>query len=187
MKEKTSFFGHPLLRIPLIAGLLTGALAILYFLVLYAVQVESVLYVRNLRPLDFGFYLIAMGVTVWYYRKNVNHGMLHLWEGLTICYIIYAVAAFLTAWFLYLFVTQIDPGTLTQYIADQKKFLLSEQAEYVKQFSKETFAQELARAENTKPGDLIWDEIFKKFIMTIFPALIISLVFRKQDYSIINP
>jgi Protein of unknown function (DUF4199) len=187
MKSMTTFFGHPLLRIPLLAGGITGLLAILYFLVLYGFHGQSVLYVRSMRPLDFGFYLIGMGATVWYYRKYVNRGMLHLWEGITICYILYTVAALLTAWFIYGFVTLFEPTTFTQYITDLKTFQIRDKANYVKQFSEEAFNAQLAKTEATEPGDLIWDELLKKAMMTIFPALIISLIFRKQDYSIINP
>lgn len=187
MNSQSSFFGHPLLKIPLLAGGVTGALGILYFLALYGFDVESVLYVRTMRPLDFGFFLIGMVATVWYYRKYINGGMLHLWEGLTICYVINTVASLLTGWFLYLFVTQIDPAVFTEYIANLKSFLISDKANYVKQFSEEAFARELTKTEATQPADLIWDELFKKFAMAIFPGLIISLIFRKQDYSVINP
>ena len=122
------FFRQPLLRIPLLAGAVTGGLVILYFLALYAFGVKSVLYVRSLRPLDFGFYLIAMIGTTWYYRKYAGRGMLHLWEGLTICYVINTVGALLTGWFIYLFITQIDPGVFTQYLADLRAFQVSDKA-----------------------------------------------------------
>lgn len=187
MKAETSFFTNPLLRVPLLAGAITGVLVILYFLTLYVSDIDSVLYVRTMRPLDFGFYLIVMIGTVWYYRKYINGGMLHLWEALTICYVINTVGAILTGWFLYLFITQIDPAVFTKYVADLKAFQISDKANFVKQFSEEAFAQQIAKTEATKPGDLIWDELFKKSLMTVFPALIISLIFRKQDYSIINP
>ncbi len=186
MKSQTSFFSHPLLRVPLIAGASVGLLVIIYFLSLYALGM-SVLYTRARLPFDFGFYLIGMIATIWYYRKHVKGGMLHLWEGLTICYVINTVAALLTGWFLLLFVTQIDPSTFTQYIADLKAFQISDKAAFVKQFNEEAFNQQLAKTEATRPADLIWDELLKKSLMTVFPALIISLIFRKQDYSVINP
>jgi len=182
-----NFFSQPLLRIPLIAGAITGGLVILYFLALYTFGIESVLYVRSLRPFDFGFYVIAMIATSWYYRKYVGKGIMHLWEGLTICYVINTLGALLTGWFIYLFVTQIDPGTFTQYITDLREFQVNDKASFIKQFGEEAFVKQLAKTEATQPGDLIWDELLKKTLMTVFPALIISLIFRKQDYSIINP
>ncbi len=182
-----NFFSQPLLRIPLIAGAITGGLAILYFLALYTFGVEAVLYVRSLRPLDFGFYLIAMVATTWYYRKYAGRGMLHLWEGLTICYVINTVAALLTAWFIYLFITQIDPGVFTHYLADLRQFQVNDKAAFIKQFGEEAFLKQIAKTEATQPGDLIWDELLKRTLLTVFPALIISLIFRKQDYSVINP
>ncbi|KAB7732677.1 DUF4199 family protein [Rudanella paleaurantiibacter] len=187
MSAETSFFSHPLLRVPLIAGAATGALAIAYLLVLYVMGVESVLYVRSMRPLDFGFYLIAMGTTLWYYRKYINGGLLHLWEGLTICYVINVVAALLTGWFIYLFISFVDADLFTRYIADLLKFQTSDKAAFVKQFSEEAFAAQIAKTKATQPAELIWDELLKKSLMTVFPALILSLIFRKQDYSIMNP
>jgi hypothetical protein len=183
----SNFFSHPLLKIPLLSGAVTGGLVILYFLALYAFGIESVLYVRTMRPLDFGFYLIAMVATAWYYRKYVNKGMLHLWEGLTICYVVNTVAALFTGWFIYLFITQIDPVVFTRYVADLRAFQIGDKAAFIKQFSQEAFVQQLAKTEATQPADLIWDEMLKKSLMTVFPALIISLIFRKQDYSVINP
>lgn len=182
-----NFFSQPLLKIPLIAGAITGSLVILYFLALYGFGIDSVLYVRSLRPFDFGFYLIAMIATTWYYRKYAGRGMLHLWEGLTICYVINTAGALLTGWFIYLFITQIDPGVFTRYIADLREFQLGDRANFVKQFSEEAFLKQVAKTDATQPSDLIWDELLKKTLMTVFPALIISLIFRKQDYSVINP
>jgi len=40
--------------------------------------------------------------------------------------------------------------------------------------------------QNNNPSILIKNEIVQKFIMGIIPILVISLIFRRQDYGIYN-
>ncbi|GAB4055371.1 DUF4199 domain-containing protein [Spirosoma foliorum] len=183
MKSILNYFNHPLLKIPLLAGLLTGVLCFLYFLALYAIGVPPL---GNIRVLDFGIHIIVMAATVWYYRKYIGHGRLHLWEGLTIGYVLNTVAALVTGWLIYLFITQIDPGVFAEYVVNSKKLLLDGKKQLTDQFGPETFAEQWSKVVNMQPSVLLPDELTKKTALAVLPVLIISLIFRKQDYSVLR-
>lgn len=183
MKNILNYFAHPLLKIPLLAGLATGVLCFLYFLGLYAVGVPAL---GTIRVLDYGIHIIMMIATVWYYRKYIGQGRLHLWEGLTIGYVLNTVAALVTGWLVYLFVTQIDTGVFAEYVVNSKKLLLEGKKQITDQFGPETFAQQWAKVASMQPGVLLPDELTKKTALAVLPVLIISLIFRKQDYSVLE-
>ncbi|GAB4032365.1 DUF4199 domain-containing protein [Spirosoma jeollabukense] len=183
MKSILSYFGNPLLKIPLLAGLATGVLCFLYFLALYAAGVPAL---GNIRVLDYGIHIIVMVGTVWYYRKYIGHGRLHLWEGLTIGYVLNTIAALVTGWLIYLFVTQIDPGVFAEYVVNSKKLLLEGKKQITDQFGPETFAKQWDKVITMKPSVLLPDELTKKTALAVLPVLIISLLFRKQDYSVLQ-
>jgi len=183
MKNILNYFGHPLLKIPLLAGLTTGVLCFIYFLGLHAVGLPAL---GNIRVLDYGIHIITMIATIWYYRKYIGHGRLHLWEGLTIGYVLNTTAALITGWLIYLFVTQVNPGIFAEYITNSKMLLLDGKKQIIDQFGPETFAEQWNKVITMKPGVLLPDELTKKTALAVIPILIISLIFRKQDYSVIN-
>lgn len=183
MKQIIDYFGHPLLKIPLLAGLITGVACFLYFLGLYALGVPAL---GNIRVLDYGIHIIMMVGTVWYYRKYIGQGRLHLWEGLTIGYVLNTVAALVTGWLVYLFVTQIDPGVFTEYVANSRKLLLEGKKQITDQFGPQTFASQWQKTVTMQPSVLLPDELTKKTALAVIPVLVISLIFRKQDYSVLQ-
>lgn len=184
MKSIIAYFDHPLLKIPLLAGLVTGVLCFLYFLGLYAVGVPAL---GNIRVLDYGIHIIMIVATIWYYRKKIGQGRLHLWEGLTLGYVLNTIAALVTGWLVYLFVTYVDPAVFAEYVVNSKKLLLEGKKQIVDQFGPETFNEQWTRASTMKPAVLLPDELTKKTALAVLPVLIISLIFRKQDYSVLNP
>jgi len=183
MKDIIGYFNHPLLKIPLLSGLVTGFLCFFYFLALYGLDVPPL---GNIRVLDFGIHIIMMVATVWYYRKYIGHGMLHLWEGITICYVINTVAALITGWCIYFFVTQVDPEVFNEYIVNSKKLLLEGKKQLVDQFGPETFKEQWSKVSAMTPSVLLPDELTKKTALAVIPVLIISLLFRKQDYNVLR-
>ena len=181
-----NYFNSPLLKIPLVFGLATGLAVFLLFLALHSLGI-SALYVNEKYPFDFGIHIIMMTAAVWYYRRTVGKGLLHMWEGLTVCYVVNTVAALLAGWLIYGFVTLIDPTEFTRYIADLQRFQISDKANYVKTFGEEAYKAQLAKTAATTPDVLPLSMLGKKTLLGILPILVISLLFRKQDYSIMNP
>lgn len=183
MKDFIAYFNHPLLKIPFFSGIATGVLCFFYFLALYALGVPPL---GNIRVLDFGIHIIMMIASVWYYRKHIGHGMLHLWEGITICYVLNTFAALVTGWLIYFFVTQINPDVFAEYVINSKKLLLEGKKQLVDQFGPQTFKDQWAKVSNMTPGILLPDELTKKTALAVLPVLIISLIFRKQDYNVLR-
>lgn len=183
MNKVIDYFNHPLLKIPLLVGLVTGVMGFLYFLALYSLGIPPL---GNHKSLDFGIHVITMTATVWYYRKYIGKGLLHLWEGLTICYLVNTIGALVTGWLILLFVTQIDPAVFQQYLDNSRDLLIEGQKELTKQLGPDQFKTLLNNINRIQPGDLIYDELFKKSALAVLPALVISLLFRKQDYSVLQ-
>lgn len=183
MKAIFAYFGHPLLKLPLLAGLITGVLCFGYFLTLYALHIPAL---GNARVPDYGIHIIMIVATVWYYRKYVGHGRLHLWEGITIGYVLNTMAALVTGWLIYFFVTQVDPGVFAEYIVNSRKLLLESKKQIVDSLGPETFNEQWTKASTMEPAILLPDELTKKTALAVLPVLIISLIFRKQDYSVLQ-
>ncbi|GAB3934339.1 DUF4199 domain-containing protein [Larkinella terrae] len=184
MKQLISFFNHPLLKLPVFFGLLAGGLCFIYFLVLYSLNIMPL---GNKKVLDFGFQIIMMVAAVWYYRKNIGHGFLHLWEALTICYVVNTVGALLTAWLIYLFLKYVDPTVFTQYLDEMRQLIVSTKGRLVESLGQKEYLSVLKGVDRITLETLVGDEISKKTVLAILPVLVISLLFRKQDYSLYNP
>lgn len=181
MKQFLSYFNHPLLKFPILFGLVAGLLCFVYFLVLYWLGFVPL---GNIRVPDFGFQIILMVAAVWYYRKYVGKGFLHLWEALTICYVVNTVGALLTAWLIYVFVKYIDYEVFTLYLADMRQLLTSTKGQIVESLGQAEYLKMVNKLDEITPETLVGDEISKKTVLAILPVLIISLLFRRQDYSL---
>ncbi|WP_138993305.1 DUF4199 domain-containing protein [Larkinella sp. C7] len=184
MKQLISFFNHPLLKLPVFFGLLAGVLCFGYFLALYALGIMPL---GNHKVLDFGFQIIMMVAAVWYYRKHIGKGFLHLWEALSICYVVNTVGAMLTAWLIYLFLKYIDPTIFTQYLGEMRQLIVSTKGRLVETLGQAEYVKMLKNVDLITLETLVGDEISKKTVLAILPVLIISLLFRRQDYSLYNP
>jgi hypothetical protein len=184
MNSFLNYFNKPLLKIPLIFGAATGSMAFMLFLGLYFIGVMPL---GNKRTLDFGIYLIMMIAACWYYRKKIGQGYMHFWEGLTICYVVNSVGAFVSGWLVYLFITWVDPSVFVGYLAEMKQLLLQGKSELVKKIGEAEFQTMLKNVAETKPGELITDELSKKTAMAVLPILIISLIFRRQAPETARP
>lgn len=171
------FLNKPLLRVGIGVGALAGLACFGYFLALYALDV---LPLGNSKTPDFGFHLLFMGVACWYYRNRIQQGWMHLWEGLTLCYIVNTVASFLNGWLIYGFVTLIDPSVFSDYIAQMNDLLVSGKDELIKNIGEADYGKMLQDVQATQPAQLITDEMSKKTLMAVLPIILISLIFRKQ-------
>jgi len=179
MQSIIDYFNKPILKVSLAFGAITGLLAFVVFLGLYFLKIMPLG-----KVLDFGIYLIFITTACWYYRKYVGNGFLHLWEALTIGYVVNCVAALVNGWLIFLFITYIDPNIFTQYTADMLHLLQAGKTELVKNIQEPEFIKMYNDVKSMQPSVVIKDEISKKMLMGIIPILVISLIMRKQDYGI---
>jgi hypothetical protein len=181
MKSIIDFFNRPLLKVSLIFGVINGVVSFLFFLGLYFIGIVPL---GNNKVLDLGIHFILMIGACWYYRKNIGQGMLHLWEALTICYVVNCVGALLLGWCIYAFVTFVDPAIFDAYLAEMTQLLLDGKEKLVETIGQAEYKKMFDGIKETKRETLITDEISKKTVISIIPILIISLIFRKQNYGV---
>lgn len=183
MNSIIAYFNKPILKYSLLFGLVLGILVFAFFLGLYAMGIVPL---GNNKVLDLGIHIILIAGACWYYRKKVGNGFLHLWEALTIGYVVNTVGALVSGWLIYFFVTYIDPSVFTEYIAQMKGLMLEGKAELVKNIGEAEFRKMYNGVGEMKTSGIITDEVGKKTVMAIIPILVISLILRKQDYSILQ-
>jgi hypothetical protein len=185
MQQFFHFINKPILKLSLIFGVITALLAFSYFLVLYFLKIQPLS--KNIRVPDFGLYIIMMATATWYYRQRVGKGLLHLWEALTICYVVNSMGALLTGWLIYGFVTLIDPSLFSTYLAESQQLLVSDKANLVKTIGAAEYQKMFNAVAHNTPAVLISDEFGKKSLMAVLPIVIISLLLRRQDYGVNQP
>jgi hypothetical protein len=183
MKSIIAYFNKPILKIPLLFGLATGLLVFVFFLGLYTIGIVPL---GNNKVLDFGIHVILIAVACWYYRKKVGNGFLHLWEALTIGYVVNTIGALVAGWLIYFFVTYADPSVFTDYISQMRSLMLEGKTELVKNIGEAEFAKMFNGVGSMQRSEIIMDEVSKKTLMGIIPILIISLIFRKQNYGVFH-
>jgi len=183
MNSIVGYFNKPVLKVSLLFGLATGIFVFLFFVGLYLVGTNPLGGVRNL---DLGVYAILIFSGLRYYRKNYGNGLLHLWEALTMGYVITCVAAIVNGWLIYLFVTYIDPSVFTDYITNALDVLTQGRKAQTAYLSDKEFLDLYEKVKSNKPSILISNEISQRLVMAIIPILVISLILRKQDYSVLQ-
>jgi hypothetical protein len=181
MNAIVAYFNKPILKVSLLFGLTTGILVFLFFIGLYLM---GIIPLGNNKILDFGIHIILIAAACWYYRKKVGNGLLHLWEALTIGYVVNTIGALIAGWLIYFFVTYIDPSVFSNYIAEMKTLMLDGKKELVKNIGEAEFLKMFKEVEGMQRSEIIMDEVSKKTVMAIIPILVISLIFRKQDYGV---
>ncbi|TLV00662.1 DUF4199 domain-containing protein [Dyadobacter luticola] len=181
MKSIIAYFNKPILKLSLLFGLVTGILVFIFFLGLYAIGIVPL---GNNKVLDFGIHVIMIAGACWYYRKKVGNGLLHLWEGLTIGYVVNTIGALIAGWLIYFFVTYIDPQVFTDYLTQMKSLMMAGRTELVKNIGQAEFLRMYNDVGTMQRSEIVMDEVSKKTVMAIIPILVISLIFRKQDYGV---
>jgi hypothetical protein len=181
MKSIIAYFNKPILKVSLLFGLATGLLVFVFFLGLYLMDIVPL---GNNKILDFGIHIILIAGACWYYRKKVGNGFLHLWEAITIGYGVNTIGALIAGWLIYFFVTYIDPSVFTDYLGEMKTLMLAGKTELVKNIGEAEFLKMYNGVGSMDRSEIIMDEVSKKTVMAIIPILVISLIFRKQDYGL---
>ncbi|MFN8349785.1 MAG: DUF4199 domain-containing protein [Spirosomataceae bacterium] len=175
MRNVINFFNKPLLKVPLAFGLLAGVVCFLFFLVIQSLDKFS----PTGRTLDVGFFSILIAAACWYYRKNIGLGYLHMWEGLSIGYVVWITGALVCGYLMFLFF-YFSPASLIHYKSTLRQSLLVNQTEAVKAWGKDLFQQKLAEIDLLSPSSFIFDEFRFSLLLIVVAILIISLIFRRK-------
>ena len=175
MKSVINFFNKPLLKLPLFFGMITGVVCFLFFLLVQSLEKFS----STSRALDVGFFTIIIAAATWYYRKKVGQGYLHMWEGISIGYVVWITGALVCGYLSSLYF-YFSPKALTHYQGILRQSLLVNKAEAIKVWGNESFQQKLADIDKLEPSSFIFDEFRFTLMLVVMPILLISLVLRKQ-------
>jgi Protein of unknown function (DUF4199) len=174
MRNVINFFNKPLLKIPLVFGLLAGVICFLYFILILSLDTYS----GTSRALDIGFFSIVIAAACWYYRKHIGEGYLHIWEGISIGYVVWLTGALLCGYlsFIYFY---FSPAALAHYKTIVRQSLLTNEAAAIKSWGKETYLQKLSEISLVEPSSFIFDEFRFTLLLIIIAILLIALIFRK--------
>lgn len=157
----------------LLFGGLAGLACILFFIGLYLTVPHPLL---KRRP-DIGLSAIMIWAGMWYF-KRFQGGFLHFYEGISIGFLINIIGALITGLFLYFFVTYIDATVFTDWITQSKAVLIKDKDNFVKIMNEDNFKRQLISLENSKPYNLILDELMFKQL-AIIPITLLTLILRK--------
>ena len=101
-------------------------------------------------------------------------------------YVITCIAAILNGWLIYLFITQIDPSVFADYITTGLELLTNNRKDQLSYLSESEFMKLYNEVRDNNPSIVIKNEISQKLLLAIIPILIITLIFRKQDYGVFH-
>ncbi len=128
--------------------------------------------------------IILFGVFIFFANKDFkvfrNEGILHFWQGMTIGFVVYAVATAVFLFFLlaYFFV---DPTLHSEYILEAKIYLEERSAQYIEKFGEQQYQDQLIAIEEIRVSELLFSAALKKLIVGLFVTPVISIILRKQS------
>ncbi len=166
------------LKYTIITGVLAGILCYCYFLILLFLGVHPL---GLPKELNLGIIIILVFACQYYYKTEIRNGFLHLWEGMSICFLIFIVAGFINASAIFLHVTYLNTNVLTQYIQDNLRLLTQTKAQFITQFDLKAYQNLILQTSKTTGIAIFKDEIYKKIFWAIILTLPISIVMRKQN------
>jgi hypothetical protein len=169
-------------RTALVGGLLAGLVCFGYFLVLYGV-VPSPLSGKK----EPGVVLIWIGMVlaVRYYARH-RPGPLHFWEPMGLSLLTALVGGLVHGGLLAGFLSYVDATPLERLVAEARQLVQASAA-----FSRENFARDsqtlldyqslLRSLEEIRPLTLFQDDVVKKLLLSLFPAALIAVYFRRMS------
>ena len=154
-------------------GLITGAVVIVYSLLLYIAN----LYMN--RSLGFVAYVLLLGGMVWgtlEYRKKSMNGFMTYGQAFSSCFLIGLFAGILATIYMFVFVQYIHPGLVNEVI-EQTRIKLQEQNMTEDQIES---ALDYTRKFTTPIMMTIWGLVGYSLI-SLMLALVAAIVLKKPD------
>ncbi|MES2732178.1 MAG: DUF4199 domain-containing protein [Bacteroidota bacterium] len=176
---------HAILKVAFFFGLVSGGVAFTFFLFLYWKATDPLNNGRLLMDCLSGLLFVIAALL--YFRKVIRGGWLHFWEALSIGFLTNLLSALVSAVLILLFITKVDTSVLPTHLHQLEQMLLLRKKEYVILAGEDNFKRQLEQTRLTTPMDMFWDELGKKGIIGFFLVLFVSILLRRQTYSIINP
>jgi hypothetical protein len=177
MFNKTAF-----IKTTLLYGFMAGLATIIYFLALY---VADVVPLAGKKAPSIVFTLILMILAVRHYRKQKVDEILHFWEGMIVANAMLLLGACVSALFLWVFLSYIEPSVLTQYVVESIKTfeLPNVKNQFIQEMGQASYNYVLDGFRHLSSRDIAIDEIVGlqgKLPLGFLVSVLVSLYFRRQ-------
>lgn len=169
---------NPLVTVPLKYGLVGGLLSVILFICLYFVGKNPLVIYRDF---DFSFLLLPIFIafSVKEFRDRWNDKSLKFGEGMTVGFLNYIIIAIISAIFIWIFLSSIDPELLKGYISDRSSFLIAMKGQMIEKFGEDVYLKTLADIQESTAFVIALDDFLKKIIIGLFLTIIISVIFKR--------
>ena len=172
----------PLVRIPLIYGLIGGVICVVLLISFYYFGKHPLLI-----PPFFDVRIFVIAILSFFALKEVRDyffgGIIFLWQGMGGCLVFLGGLALVTSIGIWIFGTAV-PGFVELYVAQGIAQIKSLPAESVNQIGKQAVEEVLKTLPTTTLGDLIGKYASQTFAIGFFITIIISVILRRQPKPI---
>ena len=152
-------------------------LMIIVFLVSYYIGVHPFTEISHLF-----FDLFVYGLVIFFamneFKKVINEGILHFWQGMTIGFFLNIFSCGIYVVFLFL-IMNFDENILISYQQEAIDFLEIKSVQYIESFGKEQYQNQLETIQETTILDLMLLGGLKKFISAMLITPVFSILQRK--------
>lgn len=168
----------PLVNIPVRFGLIAGVLGAILVIVLYYLGKHPFLF-----PIYFDFRVILFAILMYFtlkeYRDFHKEGLLHLWEGLIMCFIFVTVFALMSSAIIFVFAT-LEPKFVQSFITLFTNQVKQFPPHIIEQIGKDNFERNLKELAATTSFGMARSYFSQSYIISLFISIILSVVLRKQ-------
>ena len=152
-------------------------LMIIVFLISYLIGVHPFIEMSHLF-----FDLFVYGLVIFFamneFKKVINEGILHFWQGMTIGFFLNIFSCGIYVIFLFL-IMNFDENILISYQQEAIDFLETKSVQYIESFGKEQYQNQLETIQETTILDLMLLGGLKKFISAMLVTPVFSILKRK--------
>lgn len=133
----------------------------------------------DLRHLFFDILLLAVFITLaaYEYKRYVQKGLLHFWQGMSIGFLVYVPVVILMGGFLWFY---FDEGMVLEYKELAVELLEQQKSMYVEQLGEAVYLDQYEQVMSISKTRLLFSALIKKLVIGFFVTPAISIALRKK-------
>ncbi len=167
-----------IIKFPIIYGTLAGLACFLFLIFLYNVLKINPL--GGKKEVAFVFIILGMILSVWATRK-ADGGAIEFGKAFGVTFFTTLVAGIISILLLSIFLENLAPTCLDEYIVATKTELIKNHDQIIKNGIAETdYIDALNNIKLTSIKSILIDDFIRKLFLAIIPSLMISLYFRRK-------
>ncbi len=178
---------NPLVRLPLLFGLLAGALSFGYFLVLYAADAQPLGSRRNLNLM---IIWLCMGLAVWQLVRRQGRPVTFP-QAFVVCVATVLVANLIDSLLVVGFIHFADPGMVAGFIAQIKQQALADRLAMQRSFGRDAksqlidFDSFLRQINQIGLRSIFWANFsVARLVLSLLYSALIAVFFRRMSQSL---